>query len=238
MSFLTDILTENWRSFFGQPSANILLAVVAVICGSVVGAERQKKEKPAGLRTLTLVSLGSATFTMISIAFSGGEPRYIAAQIVSGIGFLGAGAIMRGSVGVTGMTTAASIWMMAAIGMVVGVGYAIAGLALSGLVLAVLTVIARLELRYLGSCQLYTVQISFDPSGGKAMVKIEDLLDDYHIDHAPLDISTTPEGRKQLSLTYCHAHRHHRELLSHLAAMPEVLEIHRVEVRPGSTPPA
>src|SRR5438309_1976029 len=97
-------LALNWREALAQPWANLSLAIVAVLCGSVVGAEREKKEKPAGFRTLTLVSLGSAIFTMLSFAVARekGDPGRIAAQIVTGIGFLGGGAILRGGGGVTG----------------------------------------------------------------------------------------------------------------------------------------
>ena len=112
----------DWRAWLAQPWANIVLAIVAILCGSIVGAERERKEKPAGLRTLTLVTLGSAVFTMLSIAMTRdkGDPGRIASQIVTGIGFLGGGAILRNTGVVTGMTTAATIWVMAAMGMVVG----------------------------------------------------------------------------------------------------------------------
>ncbi|HYV28465.1 MAG TPA: MgtC/SapB family protein [Candidatus Eisenbacteria bacterium] len=226
-------LIGDWHTVLGPPWAEILLALIAVICGSIVGAEREKKEKPAGLRTLTLVSLGSAVFTMASVSFGQGDPSRVAAQVVTGIGFLGAGAILRGSAGVTGMTTAATIWVMAATGMVVGMGFAVAGLALSLLVLGVLTVISSLESKYLASCELNSVVVTFDPAGGKAIVKIDEILEDYHLKPTPLDLATTPEGLKQLRVTYCHAHRHHRELLTHLAALPEIREIRRDDSNAG-----
>ena len=217
----------DWRAWLAQPWANIVLAIVAILCGSIVGAERERKEKPAGLRTLTLVTLGSAVFTMLSIAMTRdkGDPGRIASQIVTGIGFLGGGAILRNTGVVTGMTTAATIWVMAAMGMVVGAGYAMAGLGLSFLVLGVLTIISSWEKRYLGSCQPTTVVVTFDPAGGKTMVKIEEILVDSHVSYAPLDFTNTPEELKQLRLTYCHRHRHHREFLVHLAGFPEVKEI-------------
>ncbi|MBI3876980.1 MAG: MgtC/SapB family protein [Verrucomicrobia bacterium] len=220
-------LTQSWHELLGQPWANLALALVAVICGSIVGAERERKEKPAGLRTLTLVSLGSAVFTMVSISFSHGDPGRIASQIVTGIGFLGAGAILRGQAGITGMTTAATIWIMAAVGMVAGAGYAVASLALSLLVVGVLTVISTLEKKYLGHCEFSSVLVTFDPAGGKSVVKIEEILEDHHVQRGPMDLSTASDGMKQLRLNYCHAHRHHREFLTSLAALPEVREIRR-----------
>jgi putative Mg2+ transporter-C (MgtC) family protein len=84
--------------------------VLAAVLGGAVGFERRQAEKPAGVRTLALVSMGSALFTLISVfGFGFGDPSRIAAQVVTGIGFLGAGTIMRIGSDVRGLTTAASI---------------------------------------------------------------------------------------------------------------------------------
>ena len=99
---------------------------------TAIGVERELRRKPAGLRTNILIALGSALFTILSvqIAHAGGTPDRIAAQIVTGIGFLGAGAILRSGKDVRGMTTAATIWVNAAIGMAAGAGeYVTAGVA-------------------------------------------------------------------------------------------------------------
>src|SRR4051812_15981503 len=100
-----DYLTGDLRASIGAPWLEIVLAVVAVVCGGIVGAERERREKPAGLRTLILVCLGSAAFTMASFAFTSttGDSGRVAAQIVTGIGFLGAGAILHGGGFVRGM---------------------------------------------------------------------------------------------------------------------------------------
>ena len=114
----------SWRALGPMSWVDLVLAAVAVICGLIVGGERQRHEKAAGLRTLALVSLGAAIFTMTSYAFvtTTGDSGRVAAQIVTGIGFLGAGVIMHGNRRISGMTTAAIIWVMAAIGMTVGAG--------------------------------------------------------------------------------------------------------------------
>jgi putative Mg2+ transporter-C (MgtC) family protein len=93
--------------------------------GGVLGIEREWRQKYAGLRTNILIAIGATLFTLMSIDLSvstGGDPTRIAAQIVTGIGFLGAGAIMRTGGGVRGLTTAAMIWVNAAIGVAVGGG--------------------------------------------------------------------------------------------------------------------
>ena len=105
-----------------SPSGKLL---VSLVLGTAVGLERELSDKPAGLKTNVLICLGSTLFTILSLEFTepGQDPSRVAAQIVSGIGFLGAGAIMREGDQVTGLTTAAMIWLVAAIGMAVGMGF-------------------------------------------------------------------------------------------------------------------
>jgi putative Mg2+ transporter-C (MgtC) family protein len=116
-------------------SAEVLLRIgLAALLGGAVGAERELREREAGLRTHLLVSVGAALFTLVSayawrdFTFSRAsgvtfDPTRIAAQIVSGVGFLGAGAIIRQGLSVRGLTTAATLWVVAAIGMAAGAGY-------------------------------------------------------------------------------------------------------------------
>ena len=117
--------------------AQILSMLVAVLLGALIGLERELSRKPLGLRTNALICLGAAIFTIISIRIGlslGGSPERIAAQIVGGIGFLGAGAIIRDRGTVQGATTAATIWLVASLGMACGAGYFI--IATTGTVLA------------------------------------------------------------------------------------------------------
>lgn len=110
-----------------DPVFMVLRLVLAGIFGGIVGYEREVHEHPAGLRTHILVCLGAALITMVSVSFRppDGDPGRIAAQIVSGIGFLGAGTILRQGSIVRGLTTAASLWTVAGIGIAVGVGGAL-----------------------------------------------------------------------------------------------------------------
>ncbi len=124
--------------------------LLAAALGAAIGLEREYRRKPAGLRTNILIALGSALFTTMSleIGTAVGAPDRIAAQIVTGIGFLGAGAILRSGKSVHGMTTAATIWVNAAVGMAAGAGaYAIATVA-TLLTLVVLAVLEPLELYF------------------------------------------------------------------------------------------
>jgi putative Mg2+ transporter-C (MgtC) family protein len=123
--------------------------VLAAVLGALVGFEREAHGRPAGLRTHMLVCMGSTIFTVVSVSFVGNspDPSRVAAQIVSGIGFLGAGTIIRQGNAVRGLTTAASLWTIAAIGMAVGVDWRLATCAViaSVVVFAVLTVMNRVE---------------------------------------------------------------------------------------------
>ena len=110
-----------WQELHPQMLLHLLISVVL---GALIGYERERKGKPAGVRTHGMVCLGAALFTIVSLhGFGpGGEPSRVAAQIVTGIGFLGAGAILHQRDNVHGLTTAASLWVTAAIGLAVGVG--------------------------------------------------------------------------------------------------------------------
>ena len=122
--------------------------LLSATLGAALGFEREWRQKYAGLRTNILIALGSTLFTVMSIdlaAASGGDPTRLAAQIVTGIGFLGAGAIMRTGAGVRGLTTAAMIWVNAAIGVAVGGGeYQLAVIA-TGVTLVVLILLNPVE---------------------------------------------------------------------------------------------
>jgi putative Mg2+ transporter-C (MgtC) family protein len=131
-----------------MPSFDFTLRLLlAAGLGAAIGLEREYRQKPAGLRTNILIAVGAALFTTVSlvVARQGGTPDRIAAQIVTGIGFLGGGAILRGGTTVHGMTTAATIWVNAAIGMTVGAGAYGQAIAATIITLAVLVLLPPIE---------------------------------------------------------------------------------------------
>ncbi len=111
-------------AFQGLNGVDVFLRIlVAFLLGGLIGLERETIQKPAGLRTHVLVSIGSALFTIVSIyGFPGADPARVAAQIVSGIGFLGAGTIIKTGEYIRGLTTAATLWVAASIGIACGIG--------------------------------------------------------------------------------------------------------------------
>jgi putative Mg2+ transporter-C (MgtC) family protein len=129
------------------PTEILLRLLVAFAVGAVIGFERERQHRPAGLRTHILVAIAAALFTMISVVAAGpnNDPGRIAAQVVTGIGFLGAGTIMRHGSTVKGLTTAASLWMAAALGLAVGYGWYVAAVAAALLAFIVLMFVKYAE---------------------------------------------------------------------------------------------
>jgi len=135
----------------------------ALLVGAVIGAERERHKKAVGLRTLILISLGSALFTILSYRiglYNSNEPGRIAANIVSGIGFLGAGVILENRGRVTGLTTAATIWLTAALGMAAGAGEYILSAGAGLMALIVLMLFTRFEEYLEISSETRTYQIT------------------------------------------------------------------------------
>jgi putative Mg2+ transporter-C (MgtC) family protein len=121
--------------------------LLAVVLGGAVGVEREFRGKPAGLRTNILICVGATLFTVLSYRLAGarGDPGRVAAQILTGVGFIGAGTIMHMRGAVTGLTSAATIWVVAAVGMAVGSGAYVEALGATLLIMLVLGGLAPLE---------------------------------------------------------------------------------------------
>ena len=154
-------MSELWNTFIVDINAievntvsSIFKLCLSLMLGCCVGFERKRKGQIAGVRTFALISMGATLAMLLSIyvpqeylGLKNGDPRRIAAQVVTGIGFLGAGAIIQMKGSVRGLTTAAGIWMIAAIGMAVGVGMYLLAIVATGLILVVLVILERLEHR-------------------------------------------------------------------------------------------
>jgi putative Mg2+ transporter-C (MgtC) family protein len=127
-----------------------LRLALAAVLGGAIGLERELHHKPAGLRTNMLIALGSALFSILSVELGAGagSPDRIAAQVVTGIGFLGAGAILRSGENIHGLTTAATIWVNAAIGMAAGLGSYVVASGAAALTLIVLAILPFIERRF------------------------------------------------------------------------------------------
>ncbi|WP_313097555.1 MgtC/SapB family protein [Empedobacter sp.] len=123
----------------------LILICISIIIGVLIGTEREYRNKSAGLRTFILVSFGSCLFTILSIRIGVGNPDRLAANIITGIGFLGAGVIFKDDNKVAGITTATTIWATASLGMCIGAGYVYLGLLGSVIVLIILVGLTYLQ---------------------------------------------------------------------------------------------
>jgi putative Mg2+ transporter-C (MgtC) family protein len=235
MTHWTEWMIRSLRGAVPSPWLEVALALAAVVCGGIIGTERERHDKPAGLRTLILVCLGSAVFTMVSFAFTSttGDSGRVAAQIVTGIGFLGAGAILHSRTSVSGMTTAAAIWMTAAIGISVGVGLPVAGLGASLLVRGVLAGVYRWEIRHLGGMKLVTVELLFDPDHGKTRIHLERIRESFHVTGQFVADGEGGNGWVRARMDLALPRGHLYEFLDALAELPAVREI-----REGGADPA
>lgn len=221
------IIFGNLHTILSPLPAGAVLVVVSVICGTIAGLEREAKHKPAGLRTVSMICVGSTIFTLASILI-GGEPGRIAAQVVTGVGFLGAGAIIRERGAIIGLTTGATIWTVAAIGVLVGTGYAAAGLVLTLVIVGILRGTRSFELGVQGHCQYGTCQIVYKPKHSKIRLQVMRILDEYWIPDERRTISQ--EGDLEvIEVKYCTEHRNHRSFLYELADMSKVLEIRQFD---------
>lgn len=147
-----------------------LRLVVSAIFAGIIGYERQARHKAAGLRTHILVGVGSCLIMVLSIniyssvqGLTNADPARLAAQVVSGIGFLGAGSILKEGPTIKGLTTAASLWVVSGVGLAAGAGYYLGALMTTVLVFLTLTILARMEHRdnktYLAHLVVTTVDI-------------------------------------------------------------------------------
>jgi putative Mg2+ transporter-C (MgtC) family protein len=141
----------------------LLQIVIAAALGASIGLERELSAQPAGLRTHALVSLGAALFTLAGANLPGSDPTRIAAQVVTGIGFLGGGAILREGVSIRGLTTAASLWVTAAIGLAIGLRWWFAAIATTVLALTVLSLVKYAERGVLPRRRLLEVVLTLEP---------------------------------------------------------------------------
>ncbi len=200
---------------------------LAALCGGAVGLERELRDKPAGLKTNALICLGSAIYVYFGELLAGeggGDITRIPGQVIVGMGFIGAGAIIREGGSVVGLTTAATLWVVAAIGLFVGKGDLLIAVVLTLTTLGTLMVARMVESLIMGKCQLRSAQVVFRDEGGRTRAELAQVLGAYNSALDPYAL--TPQG-KELALTfqYCHRHDSHRRLLKELWKVSGVLEV-------------
>ena len=201
-------MLEDWSLFWDMLPTAALKLGVALLCGFLLGIERERKDKPAGLRTIILITVGAALFMIVSlmIAFAteGPEsitrvdPSRIAAQVVTGIGFLGGGAIIQARGSVHGLTTAAVIWVAAGIGLCIGVGFPLIGLGITLVVLLVLVLLNPISqwLSHQGEEDVLELYLSND---SLILRQVRHVLRQYGVRESNVQI-ISPDGEERLSV--------------------------------------
>jgi len=222
---------ESWQTMRPLVVDFLPKALLAIACGGLIGVEREMKSKPAGFRTNILICLGSMLFMWLSAQVAmvvaigrPADPGRIAAQVVAGIGFLGAGTIIQSRGRITGLTSAAMIWVVSAVGMTIGAGYSIIGVITTGLVLLVLVGLGLVERRMFRRCIFNDLEIAFDDDNGRTRREIERALrtlgrplESFNLKHAGDHIV--------LTVPYCDAHPHHKKFLGELWKIEGVREV-------------
>jgi putative Mg2+ transporter-C (MgtC) family protein len=205
-------------------------AFLAVACGGLIGVEREIRQKPAGFRTNILICVGSALLMWISIhvgtdlAGGRGDPGRIAAQVVTGIGFLGAGSILHSRGHITGLTSAAMIWVVSAIGMAVGAGFIAVAVFSTVLILLVQVVLGVVERRLFGRCRLRDCEVAFDDDHGHTRKEIERILKSHGQSLEVFGLRRAAD-HQVLTVPYCSVHPQHRKFLGDLWKTEGVREV-------------
>jgi putative Mg2+ transporter-C (MgtC) family protein len=217
-----DLLQNEMMSIAGVSIARLVLAAVL---GGLIGLERQLKHRPAGLRTNLFICLGAAMYTLLSDALAvehTGDHTRIAAQIIPGIGFIGAGSILHARDKlVTGLTTAATIFVVASVGMAVGGGLYLTSIFATALILLCLFLLGRAEERF----GLKTTVCSYEVAGGSAdeiTAEINRILEIVHAMMQNMQVAPTPQHvRVQFELE---GTRKHQEVVLHGLKQSSVFE--------------
>lgn len=213
--------------------------VLAAILGGLIGLEREFRAKPAGLRTNLLICMGAALLTEVSISITeladggvagvgqaAGDPGRIAAQIVSGIGFLGAGTILQARGSITGLTTAATIWVVAAIGMAVGARAYVEAVGAAVLVGLSLVALARVEDVLIRRHRTHRYSITLEPS-----VDLLTLVESTFLDQGlSVEVETVEKTSERFEATFevSGPERLHGPLMRTLAARPGIVRMTRI----------
>lgn len=178
-------------------SDELVKLLIAVLIGGIMGAEREYRNKAAGFRTIILITVGSTLFTIVSgiISYDG----RIASNIITGIGFLGAGSIIREGANIKGLTSAATIWISAAIGMFIGIGQFSFAFMAAGIVMIVLYGFSRITILIYRARREYTYRVRLPGTDGHGRDQLEDLFRQHR---AKVICSARAKENESMLLTY------------------------------------
>jgi putative Mg2+ transporter-C (MgtC) family protein len=207
-------LTPYW------PTTLITLKLLlAILCGGAIGFERELSRKAAGLRTNVLICMGAALFMIVSRHISGGQPytdpARLVAQVVAGIGFLGAGVILQSRGSVMGLTTAATIFVVGAVGIAIGEGMFVIAVLSTGLIIIVLVLLRRVEETLIRSRRVFHYSLKTnDPA--EFLERLLNLLEKHHLHLEDFEVRDTADGEHEVRLSVLTSLDQNRRLLKSL----------------------
>jgi putative Mg2+ transporter-C (MgtC) family protein len=205
----------------------ILKILLAAMLGGIIGLERELSHKDAGLRTNILIAIGSTLITVLSVKIAAtsnvADPARLTAQIVTGIGFLGAGAIIQARFAIHGLTTAATIWTVAAIGIAVGSGYYLLAFLVAILVLVVLTVFKFL-LAYLEKQKQIYVYVIATEERASLLVDIRGVLTELNIHYSSARLNRH-DGRYEFEIVFTTSENKNRDFVEKVMLLQGVKEL-------------
>lgn len=223
-------MIESWELLQTVLAESVVKLAVSLLCGILLGMERELKGKPAGLRTIALITVGATIFMIVSdlialvtegpTSITRVDPSRIASQVVTGIGFLGAGAIIQARGAIHGLTTAATIWVAASIGLCVGVGFPLLGIAVTVLVLLVLIALipVRAWLSRRGEEETLTLVL---PNDALALRRVKNILRQNGVPDRGIALGPEKDDTLMIELTY-RSHAGQQRLLEELSSVEGV----------------
>jgi putative Mg2+ transporter-C (MgtC) family protein len=202
-------------------ATTVVRLVVAAILGGVIGLERELRHKPAGLRTNIFICFGAAMFTVMSDQLAGGfggDHTRVAAQIIPGIGFIGAGSILHSRGSVSGLTTAATLFVAAGVGMAAGGGLYVTAIFATGVILISLAVLGQVE----RSFSLKSMRFTYEVTGKNTDTMVNELSEIVDKDELAMeDINTvSAAGGARVAFSVKCVHREQEALLAQLHKSP------------------
>ncbi|HKD45613.1 MAG TPA: MgtC/SapB family protein [Candidatus Angelobacter sp.] len=223
MDYPLSLLLPQLQPALGNLFAKMLARLVlAAFLGGIIGLERELKHRPAGLRTNMFICFGAAMFTVLSIELAqGNEATRIASQIIPGIGFIGAGSILRDKGGVTGLTTAATIFVVASIGMACGGGLYLLAIFATVLLFLALQVLGWMERRWNLKPLLMNYSVVSDKSTQEIVDEINKALEEQAKELRSLRLNKV-NGKERVSFSVGATRSEHAELLERLRQCPEL----------------
>jgi putative Mg2+ transporter-C (MgtC) family protein len=213
-------------------SKTLARLVLAAVLGGIIGLERELKRRPAGLRTNMFICFGAAMFTILSNSLAssfGGDHTRIAAQIIPGIGFIGAGSILQSKGSVTGLTTAATLFVVASIGMAVGGGMYLDAIFATLLIFLALQVLGYLERRFSLKPLLMNYILVTEKSADEIVGEVNAVLEHLGKQMEGMRLAKI-NGKERIAFTVAGTRNEHKELMDSLRQSPD---LRNIEATPG-----